>query len=180
MDTSGVTAWAVAVIGVAGTLLSAVLTQRAADRGRRRELDRADRRRAARDDEAARRSTYVALNMSARHYLAALTDLVHAIRRADGSEGVRRRLEEARDLHRDVHAEAQMRVPDGILDRAGEVNRALNGLYGMVRRLDEGTPRTGDTPDTAQRRIDELWAELRLLRGEMRDELGVSGSDSGQ
>ncbi|MFF0199868.1 hypothetical protein [Streptomyces sp. NPDC005017] len=180
MDIGGATAWAVAVTGVAGTLLSALLTQRAADRGRLRELDRAERRRAVHEEEAARRGAYVALNMSARHYLAALSDQLHAIRRGGDAESVRRRLTEARDLHRDVHADAQLRVPNPILDLAGEVNRALNALYGTVRRLDDGDPREGDSPEAAQRTIDALWGRLRFLRGEMRRDLGVSGGERGE
>ncbi|WP_405973381.1 hypothetical protein OG496_31745 [Streptomyces sp. NBC_00988] len=40
MDVSGAGAPIVAIVGVAGTLLSALLTQRAAERGRRREQER--------------------------------------------------------------------------------------------------------------------------------------------
>ncbi|MFE7382814.1 hypothetical protein ACFU9F_20880 [Streptomyces zhihengii] len=180
MDAGGATAWAVAVTGVAGTLFSALLTQRAADRGRLLELDRAERRRAAHEDETARRGAYVALNMSARHYLVALSDQMHAVRRGGDAESVSLRLDEARDHHRDVHAEAQMALPDSILDLAGEVNRGLNALYGTVRRLDDGTPRDSDSPEAAQRMIDAMWAQLRSLRQEMRRDLGVSGADPGE
>lgn len=180
MDTSSASALAVAVVGVIGTLVSALLTQRAAASSRHRELVHVERLRVRRSDNEALRAGYVALNMAARQYLAALTDQVHALRRAADTDAVRRRLAEARDLHRDVHAEAQMRVPDAILDVASEVNHALNAVYGILKRLDGGTPRPGDSLDAAQAGIDELWERLRVLRRDMRVDLGVSRSDSGR
>ncbi|MFJ2645473.1 hypothetical protein ACIO1C_01840 [Streptomyces sp. NPDC087420] len=179
MDASGATTLVAAAVGVVGTLLSALLTQRAADRGRQREADRDARLRERRSHDNARRAVYVTLNTAARQYLAALTDHLHALRRAADTEEAHRRLVEARDLHREVHAEVQLLVPDALLEAAGEVSHALNGLYGMVRRLDGGVPRPGDSLDSAQAAIDELWTRLRELRARMRAELGDSRSDSG-
>ncbi|MFK4267804.1 hypothetical protein [Streptomyces milbemycinicus] len=175
MDVTGAGAPIVAVVGVVGTLLSALLTQRAAERGRRREQERTERVRARAREAEARRTCYVALNASLRQYLAALTDQLHALIRTEDPRAARQRLSEARDLHRDVYAEAQMRLPDPVLTLAGEVTHALGTLYGRLRRLDDGVPRPGDSLDAAQGEIDALWERLRELRRGMRADPGASG-----
>ena len=174
VDVNGAGAPAVAVVGVVGTLLSALLTQRAAERSRRHEHERSELARARKRQVAERLSCYVALNTAARQYLAALTDQLHALSRAEDPRAVRQRLTEARDVHRDVYAEAQMRLPDPVLDLAGEATRALGTLYGRLRRLDDGVARPGDSLDAAQEEIDALWERLRELRREMRADLGAS------
>ncbi|MEV6422046.1 hypothetical protein [Streptomyces sp. NPDC051662] len=173
------TAPAVAVVGVVGTLLSALLTQRAADRGRQREQERTERLRERRIEAEERRSGYVALNTAARQYLAALTDQLHALGRDDDRRPARQRLIEARDLHRDVYAEAQMRMPEPVLGITAEVSHGLGTVYGRLRRLDDGVPRPDDSPAAAQADIDALWERLREMRRTMRADLGASGADSG-
>ncbi|MEU6844235.1 hypothetical protein ABZ930_20440 [Streptomyces sp. NPDC046716] len=173
MDIGGADALVVAVVGVLGTLLSALLTQRAADHSRRREHERAERARTRAREAEERRAGYVALNTASRQYLAALTDQVHTLLRGEDAPTVRQRLTEARDVHRDVYAEAQMRLPDTVLDLAGEVTHALGTVYGRLRRLDDGDPRPGDSLDVARAEIDTLWERLRVLRRGMRSDLGV-------
>ncbi|MEU6671235.1 hypothetical protein [Streptomyces sp. NPDC046727] len=180
MDLGEVTAPVVAVVGVVGTLLSALLTQRAADRGRRREQERAEAVRERRRHAQELRACYVALNSSARQYLAALTDQVHALGRDEELRTVRQRLTEARDQYRDVYAEAQMRMPERVLDLAAGLSHDLGAVYGMVRRLDDGGPRAGDSPAAVRESIDELWARLRRMRRELRTELGAFRADSGR
>ncbi|WP_329383759.1 hypothetical protein [Streptomyces sp. NBC_01716] len=174
MDVSGAGAPIAAVVGVVGTLLSALLTQRAAERGRRGEQERAERVQARAREAEERRTCCVALNTASRQYLAALTDQLHALMRREDSRAVAQRLTEARDLHRDVYAEAQMRLRDPVLALAGEVTHALGALYGELRRLNDGVPRPGDSLDAAQWEIDALWEGLRGLRRGMRADLGAS------
>ncbi|MFF1283768.1 hypothetical protein [Streptomyces sp. NPDC058299] len=180
MDVGGVTAPVVAVVGVVGTLLSALLTQRAADRGRRREQARVEEARERRRHAQELRACYVGLNTAARHCLAALTDQLHALGRTAELRTVRQRLTEARDQYRDVYAEAQMRVPEQVLDLAGGLSHDLGAVYGMVRRPDDGVPRSGDSPAAVQESIEELWGRLRRMRREMCTELGVFRADSGR
>ncbi|MFE9632006.1 hypothetical protein [Streptomyces sp. NPDC006463] len=180
MDIGVVTAPLVAVVGVVGTLLSALLTQRAADRSRQRERQRAEEVWERRSEAQELWSCYVALNTSGRHYLAALTDQLHALGDAAQAPHVRQRLTGARDHHREVYAEAQMRLPELVLDHASAVSHGLGAVYGMVRRLDDGVPRPGDSPAAAHEGIEALWARLREMRREMRADLGVSRADSGR
>ncbi|WUX64315.1 hypothetical protein OG522_03890 [Streptomyces sp. NBC_01431] len=174
------TAFLAAVIGVVGTLMSALLTQRAADRSRQRERERAERVREWRDEAQELRSCYVALNTSARQYLAALTDHLHALSRDEDPRSVRQRLTEARDQYRDVYAEAQMRVPEGVLELAGDLNHDLGVVYGMARRLEDGVPRAGDSSAAVHGSIDGLWGGLREMRRAMRADLGESRADLGR
>lgn len=180
MDVGGATALVVAVVGVVGTLLSALLTQRAADRSRRREQEHAEELQERRRQAQELRSCYVALNTSARQYLAALTDQVHALGRDEDLRVVRQRLTEARDQYRDVYAEAQLRVPERVLDLAGDFSHDLGVVYGMVRRLDDGGLRAGDSQAAVQESIDALWSRLRRIRRAMRVELGASRVDFGR
>lgn len=180
MDVGGATALLVAVVGVVGTLLSALLTQRAADRSRQREQERAEQVRELRSEAQELRSCYVALNTSARQYLAALTDHVHALARDEDPRSVRQRLTEARDQHRDAYAEAQLRVPERVLELAGDLSHDLGAVYGMVRRLDDGVARAGDAPAVVQESIDALWTRLREMRRTMRADLGASRADVGR
>ncbi|MFG2407748.1 hypothetical protein ACGFR8_26115 [Streptomyces brevispora] len=180
MEVGSLTALAAVVVGCAGTLLSALLTQRAADRSRQREQERADLARQRHSETRELRACYVGLNTAARQYLAALTDQVHALSRGDDMSAVRQRLTEARDQHRDVYAEAQLRVPDRVLVLAGEVSRELGTVYGMVRRLDDGLAYEADSVAVVQERIDVLWRRLREVRREMRVELGVPRAPRGQ
>ncbi|QFR98068.1 hypothetical protein GBW32_27990 [Streptomyces tsukubensis] len=162
-----------AIVGVVGTLLSALLTQRAADRSRRREQARADELRERRGEERELRSCYVELNTAGRQYLAALTDQLHALDQAEEPQSVRQRLTEARDHYRDVYAQAQMRLEQRVLAHATEVSHGLGAVYGMVRRLDDGVPREGDSPLAVQEAIDALWERSRVMRRAMRADLGV-------
>ncbi|MEV3859727.1 hypothetical protein AB0J38_36160 [Streptomyces sp. NPDC050095] len=172
----------VGVIGVVGTLLSALLTQGAADRAKRRDLDAAERRHAAdlklqREQTSwnLRRGVYVSLNMASRQYLASLVDMVHAMRRGEPLTEAAQQLEQARTVHRDRYAEAQLIVPEPVLALAGAVNNELGDTYGMVRRLEEGRPEPGESLETARERVEAHWAALRGMREQMRMDLGVSG-----
>nr|WP_329172533.1 hypothetical protein [Streptomyces decoyicus] len=83
MDVGSATALWAAVVGVVGTLLSALLPQRAADRSRQREQERAEQSCERRSEVQELRSCDVALNTAARQYLAALTDQLNALSRGE-------------------------------------------------------------------------------------------------
>ncbi|MFF8910677.1 hypothetical protein [Streptomyces olivaceoviridis] len=68
------------------------------------------------------------------------------------------------DQYRDVCTEAQLRMPERVLDLAAGFSHDLGAVYGMVRRLDDGTPGAGDSPAAVRENIDELWGRLRRMR----------------
>ncbi|MFF3098229.1 hypothetical protein [Streptomyces cyaneofuscatus] len=167
VDAGNATALGVAVVGVLGTLLSALLTQRAGERSRKREYERAEAAQERRAETQEALACYVAFNTAVRQYLAALTDQVHELGQ-DGPDSVQQRLTEARDHHRDAYAEVQLRAPERITGLAGDLSRELGVVYGMVRRIVSGAPRESDSVAAARERIDALWRQLRDVRREMR------------
>jgi hypothetical protein len=180
----------VAVLGVAGTLSSPLLAQRVAARARQQEFSlqsqerREDRQEAnSRSAFQERRSTYAALNTSARSYVQQLRAYLRVIAEGSVTDDDRAGLAVARQGFRDVFSDAQMILPDRVLDAALEVNSALGDAYGMIKRLENGEPRAApadgpaETIDTVgeycRERLYELTGDLRQL---MREDLGVAGA----
>lgn len=184
MDTATLAAFGSGAVGVLGTLFSALLTQRASDRTKRRELEHADQQRREESREQhrqagweIRRASYIAFNTAARQYLIAVNDHRHVLLRGEPVQASRDRLDEARATHQDCYAEAQLSVPDELLGDITTVNKVVNQLYGSIRAVDDGTPLTGDSLDRVQDRIDAAWPRLRLMRHRMRVDLGVAADD---
>jgi hypothetical protein len=85
-------------------------------------------------------------------------------------------LDEAKKAHRDTYSQAQLIAPDDVLVSASEVNKALNSVYGQVKRLDREEPDPGETVAAAFRAQAEVWDLLRAMRTVMRRDLGVAAS----
>jgi hypothetical protein len=180
----------VAVLGVAGTLSSPLLAQRVAARARQQEFslqtqerreDRQDAQRRSAFQE--RRSTYAALNTVARGYVQQLRAYLRVVAEGSATDDDRADLAAARQGFRDVYSDAQMILPDRVLNAAIEVSSALGDAYGMIKRLENGELRAAsaggpaETVDTVgeycRERLYELTGDLRQL---MREDLGVAGS----
>ncbi|MEU5534402.1 hypothetical protein [Streptomyces sp. NPDC020362] len=171
----------IAVTGVAGTLAGVLLTQRGADRAKRRELEMTRAIQDARDNRDLRRSCYSQLHRDARQFSTALGRHLYVLR--DGTPGDEdiRALEGAKDAHRDRWSEALMIAPDAVVAPAGELNRALTRVYGQVKRLEQGNPRPGETLRSAAEAQHALWSLTAGMREAMRRDLGVTapaGSDA--
>ncbi|MFE4409801.1 hypothetical protein [Streptomyces sp. NPDC056821] len=178
---SNITALIIAVVGIIGTLSSALLTQRSANNSKIRELERADeQRREERLYQAqsaaieARRTCCAALNTAARLYQTELTNYLHALNAGDLAAELGERVEEARLEHRARHSEAQMILPDPVLTSAGAVNGHLGRLYGVLKRLDFGNPEPGETLAVAEAMRAASWDLLAEMRAVMRRDLGVA------
>jgi hypothetical protein len=177
---SSTSALVIALVGIAGTLSSGLLTQRSANNSKIRELERADQQR--KEDRAyqteqaaieARRTCYVALNIAARLYQTALTNYFIAINAGSVTDEIRTDVDNMRRDHRARHAEAQMLVPDAVLTAAGAVNSHLSNLYGVLRRLDLGEPQPGETIEVASEMRVKAWDLLSVMRTVMRHDLGI-------
>jgi hypothetical protein len=171
----------IALLGIVGTLTSALLTQRSAHSSKMRELEQADRQhreeRAYQTKQAtieSRRTCYVALNIAARLHQTALTNYFVAIRAGVVSDEIRADVEELRRDHRARHAEAQMLVPNPVLIAAGTVNSHLGNLYGTLRRLDLGSPEPGESIEGGEEMRVESWNLLAEMRTVMRRDLGIA------
>ena len=108
----------VAVVGVCGTLASAIATLLLSQRAKLQELKYAERQRLAEQDAAKKqqlRSCYVQLNANDRNYRDALLAYAYALRAGSPSEAESAEVSTARRAQRDARAEAQMAVSDEVL-----------------------------------------------------------------
>ncbi|MEV7028063.1 hypothetical protein [Kitasatospora sp. NPDC093558] len=170
MDIAGV---AIAVTGVAGTLGGALLTQRGAERAKRRELEIGRGFQEARENLALRRECYTRLYRDARQFATALNRHLHVLRDRTPDESDVRALEEAKDAHRNHWSETLMVAPDAVIAPGDAANQALTRVYGMVKRLEQGDARPGESVRSAAEAQDELWPLIKTLRHAMRQDLGV-------
>ncbi|HCA86166.1 MAG TPA: hypothetical protein DEQ61_12080 [Streptomyces sp.] len=63
-------------------------------------------------------------------------------------------------------------VANAVIEAARKPNHVLN-TYGRLKRLQTGTDRDRDSPDTARLQLEATWALLTILRRVMRADLGV-------
>jgi hypothetical protein len=181
------TTLAVAAAGLAGTLTSPHLAQRITSLAKRQEFEFQGRSQREEREAAQiqtmldlKRSLYVSLNTAARQYQQELDDYIRLLN--DGHPGTTALadLDEARENFRDLYSEAQMILPDSVLEAAIEVSAALADAYGIARRLQSEKPRTNPetgTESLAQaRQVSHVTAYNCILsmRHLMRRDLGVS------
>jgi hypothetical protein len=183
-----VTTLAVAAIGLAGTLTSPLLAQRIASLNKRQEFEFQDRQqREAREttrQQAAlelNRSIYANLNTAARQYQQELDEYIRLLNENSTNADTQAGLAEARRKFRDLYSDAQMIVPDPVLEAAVEVSAALGEAYGMARRLELGKPRTSKESGTETLELAREQAHVTVynrivsMRRLMREDLEVSG-----
>ncbi|MEK8142523.1 hypothetical protein NKH18_09520 [Streptomyces sp. M10(2022)] len=128
-DECSVIALLVAVVGVVGTLPAPITTAWVSSRQRRQEFElqqRSDRTMRHIDDAQAnlerRRDTYVALNSGARRYRFQMMEDLYALRSGADKDPA---TEVARVEFQDTYAQAQMLVPDNVLQSCQAVRVAL-------------------------------------------------------
>ncbi|MFF7358823.1 hypothetical protein ACFZA1_40400 [Streptomyces filipinensis] len=167
----------IAVAGVAGTLGGSLLTQRGSERAKRQEIELVRDHEENRENRSLRRTCYVELNRDARQFTTALKRHLHVMRERGVEDADRDALDEAKNAHRDRYSEAQMIAPEEVLMTASAVNKALNKVYGQVKRLERGAPGPGETMETAAQTQYEVWDMLRTMRTAMRHDLGVLHED---
>ncbi|WP_081235889.1 hypothetical protein [Streptomyces viridosporus] len=173
----------IAFLGIVGTLVSGLLTQRLAEKVKARELAHAERQRVDErryEEERAMveaiRACCAALITASMDYHSELNNFWYALRVDRVTEELRSRLDDARREQRARHSEAQMRVPDDVIVAANAVNRGLNRVYGVLKRLDGGMPprREGESMEQAHDQIMETWNQLVAMGIIMRRSIGVS------
>ncbi|WP_233534313.1 hypothetical protein [Streptomyces murinus] len=124
-----------------------MLTQRGADRAKKRELEMAHAIQETRENRELRRSCYTQLHRDARQFAPVLSLHLYVMRdRTLGQEDVSA-LEATKDAYRDRWSEALMIAPDAVIVPAHELNEALTGVYGQIKRLEQG-----ETPGQARPR----------------------------
>ncbi|CAL2066867.1 MULTISPECIES: hypothetical protein [Streptomyces] len=153
-----------------------MLTQRGADRAKKRELEMAHAIQETRENRELRRSCYTQLHRDARQFAPVLSRHLYVTRdRTLGQEDVSA-LEATKDAYRDRWSEALMIAPDAVIVPAHELNEALTGVYGQIKRLEQGTPRPGEAPQSTAEAQHALWSLISVRREAMRSDLGVTAN----
>lgn len=156
----------IAVVGVAGTLGAAVLTQSRADRARRLENQV--------QNLEQRRTCYITLNTAARQYLTAMGNYLHALQNGEDVPAALEHLESARRTYRDSYAEAQMIVPNAVLNTSRTAKKEMNHAYGDLKKFGAEPSRCAAELAALDSRLhEEVWPTLGALRHSMRVDLGV-------
>ncbi|MFB7030600.1 MULTISPECIES: hypothetical protein [unclassified Streptomyces] len=182
----------IAVVGVAGTLGAALLTQVRADRTKRMELQAAaDQRREERDHaeellraERAlqgqreslerRRACYITLNTAARQYLTEMTNHLHALARGEDVTASLENLEAARVAYRESYAESQMIVPDVVSRSSSAAKTRLNAAYGRLRKYAaDPTTHAAELRTMEDELHQDVWPYVGAMKKAMRADLGV-------
>ncbi|MEU3256003.1 hypothetical protein [Streptomyces sp. NPDC006997] len=178
---SGLIALGAAVVGVAGTLLATVVSQRMLARVQAAQFDREQRNAHTqwlRDQELAdlsrRRDCYTAANAAYRRYRIALMNFLWAVHRAQATAVDRAAVEEARSGHHTAFAETQMIASADVLAELDLMTKAIAGAHARTMRLADGVPE----PDGS---FEQIHAELLMItkrwvgmRSAMRSDLGLA------
>jgi hypothetical protein len=180
----------VAILGVAGTLSSPLMTQWIAARTKQQEFNLQRQQRLEEREEMQRRavleerrSIYAALHTAARQYTQQLRAYLRMLAAGSVTADGRSELEKARQAYRDLYSEAQMILPDRVAEAAISLNEGLGRAYGVIRQLETGHDRVANV-DGQARTIEEMQEYCRDtlydliggLRQLMREDLGVAGS----
>jgi hypothetical protein len=182
----------VAILGVAGTLSAPLLAQQAASRAKQSEfnMERAvkeaelqeNRRRQVFEE---RRSVYASLNTAARQYLEELRANLRMLVAGELADERRSDLAQARQRFRELYSDAQMILPDRVLEHAIRVSQGLGEAYGAVKRLDTLSAQTPLDPENSSDRSQVIeqtrtfcrttvYDQIVELRNVMRHDLGVA------
>jgi hypothetical protein len=179
---SAIVSLVIAVVGVCGTLASAIFTQQLAQRAKLQELERAERLRRTEQEAAEKqrktdqlRSCYVQLNANDRNYRDAMLAYAYALKTGSPSEAEAAEVAAARRAQRDARAEAQMVVSEEVLDAEGQVNAQLAMAYSHLKRIERESDVSVRAPllEKVIKLLDEIIPLLSRTRVIMRMELGV-------
>ncbi|MFE4215623.1 hypothetical protein [Streptomyces sp. NPDC056844] len=175
---TGVIALLVAVVGVAGTLLAPVTTAWVSSRSRRQEFElqqHSDRAQRLADDAKAdlerRRDIYVALNSGARRYRFLMMEDLYTLRSGSGTAPA---TEVARVEFQDTYAQAQMLVPDDVLQSCQEVRVALAEARKLMDSLAGGGGHDRQKWQEAHTFLIRMWDAITAMQLAMRQDLGIS------
>lgn len=177
---SGLIALGAAVVGVAGTLLATVLSQRMLARVQAAQFEREQRvaqvgwlREQELAELARRRACYAAANAAYRRYRIALTSFLWIAHRSQVTPEDRAALEDARGGHHAAFAEAQMIASAAVLAQLDTMTRGMARAYARTMRLAEGAPEPDGSFEEIHARLGDLTASADVMRGVMRADLGV-------
>lgn len=177
---NGMIAVVAAIVGVAGTLLAPIFSQRLLGRiqgeqfERQQQAARADWLREQEQAELAeRRNCYVTTNAAYRRYRIQLMDYLWHLHRGTVDAEARAELAAARDAHNAAFAEAQMVSSAAVLTHLDDLAAALGEAYVKIKRLERGAPLTDGSLDDIDSDLRGFWERWGEMRRAMRADIGV-------
>jgi hypothetical protein len=179
---SAILALVIAVVGVCGTLASAIFTQRLSQKAKVEELEHTERLRLAEEETAEKkrkidqlRSCYVQLNGNDRNYRDAMLAYAYALKAGSSGETEAAEVSAVRRAQRNARAEAQMIVSEEVLDSEGRVNAQLTVAYGCLQRIQSESNLSVREPllEEVIKLLDQIIPLLSRARVIMRMDLGV-------
>lgn len=177
---------AAAVVGVTGTLIASVLSQRHMARVQSQEFARQQQATEAqwhREQQVAelnrRRDGYMQVNASFRRYRTHLMNFLWDVHKGSVTPDARELVEEARRDHHSVFAEAQMVASPAVLVELDGMTTALSDVYRRTMCLEEGNPEPDGSFNNIRTDFVRLWERWEGMRTVMRADLGL-GSIAGE
>ncbi|MFD5617338.1 hypothetical protein [Streptomyces yangpuensis] len=174
-------ALAVAFVGVTGTLLAPIVSQRLLARVQSDQFERQERAADAqwlREQQVVelnkRHSCYVTANSGYRRYRVDLMNYLWFVHRGETTPQRRTDLEEARHAMHASFAEAQMVASDTVLAELDSMTQTLAHAYSRLMGLAEGAAEPGGSFEEIQAdllRANDRWI---VMRDAMRADLGVA------
>ncbi|MEU2352388.1 hypothetical protein [Streptomyces misionensis] len=171
---------AAAVVGVTGTLVASVLSQRLLARDQSEQFQRQQQAVEAqwhREQQVAelnrRREGYMQVNASFRRYRTHLMNFLWIVHKDVVTPDERELVEEARRDHHSVLAEAQMVASAAVLVELDGMTNALSSVYRRIMCLEEGHPDPDGSFDEIRTDFVQLWERWEGMRAAMRADLGL-------
>ncbi|MFF9173922.1 hypothetical protein [Streptomyces sp. NPDC014793] len=178
---------AAAVVGVTGTLVASVLSQRLLARDQSEQFHRQQQAVEAqwhREQQVAelnrRRNGYMQVNASFRRYRTQLMNFLWTVHKGAVTPDERELVEEARRDHHSVLAEAQMVASAAVLVELDGMTNALSGVYRRIMCLEEGNPDPDGSFNEIRTDFVRLWERWEGMRAVMRADLGLGSIAGGQ
>ncbi|MFF4855622.1 hypothetical protein ACFY2N_12090 [Streptomyces rubiginosohelvolus] len=176
-----------AVVGVTGTLIASVLSQRLLARVQAEQFDRQQlsaeaqwRREQQVAELSRRRDGYMQVNASFRRYRTHLMDFLWTLQKGAVTPEARERVEEARRDHHATFAQAQLIASTAVLAELDGMTAALSEVYRRVMSLEEGTPDPDGSFEGLRSDFDHLWERWEGMRATMRADLGAGNDHDGE
>ncbi|MFF9309533.1 hypothetical protein ACWEMW_14140 [Streptomyces sp. NPDC004684] len=177
---------AAAVVGVTGTLIASVLSQRLLARVQSEQFVRQQQAAETqwhREQQAAelnrRREGYMQVNASFRRYRTQLINFLWTVHKGAVTPEARESVEEARRTHHSVLAEAQMIASAAVLTELDGMTNALSEVYRRTMCLEEGNPDPDGSFDEIRTDFVRLWDRWERMRAVMRADLGLRNTMGG-
>lgn len=178
---AGITALIIAIVGVIGTLVAPIVSQRLSAHARREEFDI---QRSHRQDEyvreqqekvlANKRSCYVTMISAARRYRLELMSYLHAVNQGSVDNNARDRLEEARLVFNTSLAETQLTGTASVIEALEPIRKGMSVSYADIKNIEEQhAPESNSSFNEIRVFLLKLWDEWPQLYTAMREDLGV-------